>query len=85
MFGFELPHNWPNIHRKESRATPHILPKKSPLMPTYRCLSVCVGQNPVNLHFALVHLVDIYPQVLAHLIGRAVGFGRVVVMICVLL
>ena len=45
-----------------------------PCVLTYRCLSVCVGQNPVDLHFVFVHLVDVDPQVLAHGIGRVVCF-----------
>lgn len=52
---------------------------------TYCSLSVCVGQNPVDLHFVLVHLVDIYPQVLARRIWWAVCFWCIVVVVCVLL
>lgn len=59
---------------------PNWIPSKS-----YRRLSVSVGQNPVNLHFFLVHVVDVYPQVPAHRICRAVCFGCVVVVVCVLL
>lgn len=55
------------------------------LLLTYRRLSVCVGQNPVDLYFVLFHLVNIYPQVLAHGVWRAVRFWCVVVVICVLL
>ena len=52
---------------------------------TYRRLSVCVGQDAVDLHFLLVHVVHVYPQVFAHRLGRPVRFGCVVVVICVLL
>lgn len=40
---------------------------------THRCLSVRVGQNPVDLDFALVHVVDVHPHVPAHGVGRTVG------------
>lgn len=51
----------------------------------YRCLSVSVGEDAMDLHFFFVHLVDIHPQVLAHWIWRPVCFWCVVVVICVLL
>lgn len=51
----------------------------------YRCLSVSVGEDAMDLHFFFVHLVDIYPQVLAHWIWWPVCFWCVVVVICVLL
>lgn len=60
--------------------TPNWMPGES-----YRRLSVSVGQNPVNLHFFLVHMVDVYPQVPARRVCRAVCFGRVVVVVRVLL
>lgn len=56
------------------------IPSKS-----HRCLSVRVGQNPVNLHFFLVHVVDVHPQVPAHRICWTVGLRRVVVVVRVLL
>lgn len=52
---------------------------------TYRCLSVSVGEDAMDLHFFFVHMVDIYPQFLTHGIWWPVCFWCVVVVICVLL
>lgn len=59
---------------------PNWIPSES-----YRRLSVSVGQNPMNLHFFLVHMFDVYPQVPAHRICWTVCFGCVVVVVCVFL
>lgn len=61
------------------------LPRSQTGEPTHRCLSVRVGQNPVDLHFAFVHVVDVHPHAPAHGVRWTVRLGRVVVVIHVLL